>query len=152
MLLGQQAVLATWHICYVRIEIASFSCSWLGRFGYGSKLYCLSRKTTLLRCHQEAFRLFWKHQSKARATQPRISPETIALIREMATQKRLPMGKHRSSSFVCDNESKFGPWFARVATTGAIEILKTPSRAPQGNAICERFMRHIGFDPVHDDS
>ena len=49
MLLGQQAVLATWHICYVRIEIASFSCSWLGRFGYGSKLYCLSRKTTLLR-------------------------------------------------------------------------------------------------------
>ncbi|OLE03755.1 MAG: hypothetical protein AUG82_06610 [Ktedonobacter sp. 13_1_20CM_4_53_11] len=67
-------------------------------------------------------------------------------------EKRLPMGKHRSSSFVCDNESKFGPWFARVATTGAIEILKTPSRAPQGNAICERFMRHIGFDPVHDDS
>ena len=53
---------------------------------------------------------------------------------------------------ICDNESKFGPWFARVATTGAIEILKTPSRAPQGNAICERFMRHIGFDPDHDDS
>jgi putative transposase len=44
---------------------------------------------------------------------------------------------------ICDNDSKFGPCFARVATTRAIEILKTPYRAPRANAICERFMRSV---------
>jgi transposase InsO family protein len=44
---------------------------------------------------------------------------------------------------ICDNDSKFGPCFARVATTSAIEVLKTPYRAPRANAICERFMRSV---------
>ena len=39
---------------------------------------------TLLRWHRELFRLFWKHKSKADSRQPKLSPETIALIREMA--------------------------------------------------------------------
>jgi putative transposase len=42
-----------------------------------------------------------------------------------------------------DNDSKFGPCFTRVATTSAIEILKTPVHAPRANAICERFMRSV---------
>ncbi len=42
-----------------------------------------------------------------------------------------------------DHDSKFGPCFARVATTNAIEILKTPVRAPRANAICERFLRSV---------
>ena len=42
-----------------------------------------------------------------------------------------------------DNDSKFGPCFARVATTSAIEILKTPIHAPRANAICERFLRSV---------
>jgi putative transposase len=42
-----------------------------------------------------------------------------------------------------DNDSKFGPCFARVAMTSGIEILKTPVRAPRANAICERFMRSV---------
>ena len=42
-----------------------------------------------------------------------------------------------------DNDSKFGPCFARVATTSAIEILKTPFHAPRANAICERFLRSV---------
>ncbi len=42
-----------------------------------------------------------------------------------------------------DNDSKFGSGFARVATTSAIEILKTPYHAPRANAICERFMRSV---------
>lgn len=40
---------------------------------------------------------------------------------------------------ICDNDSKFGSCFARVATTSGIEILKTPYHAPRANAICERF-------------
>jgi transposase InsO family protein len=42
-----------------------------------------------------------------------------------------------------DNDSKFGSCFAHVATTSAIEILKTLYHAPRANAICERFMRSV---------
>ena len=42
-----------------------------------------------------------------------------------------------------DHDNKFGPCFARVATTSAIEILKTPVCAPRANAICERFLRSV---------
>jgi len=42
-----------------------------------------------------------------------------------------------------DNDSKFGSCFTRVATTSAIEILKTPFHAPRANAICERFLRSV---------
>src|SRR5258708_17008351 len=44
---------------------------------------------TLLRWHRERFRFFWKHKSKADSRQPKISPETIALIKEMASTNRL---------------------------------------------------------------
>ncbi len=39
--------------------------------------------------HRELYRLFWKHTSKADARQPKISPETIALIKEMSSKNRL---------------------------------------------------------------
>ena len=44
---------------------------------------------------------------------------------------------------VCENDSKFGPCFARVATTSTIEMLKTRYHAPRANAICERFLRSV---------
>jgi transposase InsO family protein len=44
---------------------------------------------------------------------------------------------------ICDNDGKFGPFFARVARTSNIEMLKTPYHAPRANAICERFMRSV---------
>ena len=42
-----------------------------------------------------------------------------------------------------DNDSKFGPSFARVAATSGIKILKTPYHAPRANAICERFLGSV---------
>jgi putative transposase len=42
-----------------------------------------------------------------------------------------------------DNDSKYGPSFARVAKTSGIKILKRPSHAPRANAICERFFRSV---------
>jgi putative transposase len=42
-----------------------------------------------------------------------------------------------------DNDSKFGPSFARVARTSGIKLLKTPYHAPRANAGCERFMRSV---------
>ncbi len=198
---------------------------------------------TLLRWHRELFRLFWKHKSKADARQPKISPETIALIKEMASKNRLwgaerirgellklgirvckrtiqkymkhvrlprPRGQkwatflhnHAADMWTCDflqvtdllfrslfaffiielklrkvihvgvtrfptdawaaqqlreatpyghtpkylirdNDSKFGPCFARVAATSSIKILKTPYHAPRANAICERFLLSV---------
>src|SRR6266516_4644814 len=50
---------------------------------------------TLLRGPRELFRVFWKHTSKARTRKPRLSHETITLIREMAANnRRLPGGAH----------------------------------------------------------
>jgi putative transposase len=44
---------------------------------------------TLLRWHRELFHLFWKRTSRADARQPKLSPETIVLIKEMASKNRL---------------------------------------------------------------
>jgi putative transposase len=42
-----------------------------------------------------------------------------------------------------DNDSKFGPAFARVAATSSIKLLKTPYHAPRANAVCERFLGSV---------
>src|SRR5256885_2797325 len=44
---------------------------------------------TLLRWHRELFRLNWQRKSKAASRKPKIAEETMALIREMATNNRL---------------------------------------------------------------
>jgi transposase InsO family protein len=42
-----------------------------------------------------------------------------------------------------DNDAKFGPLFARVATSTDIKMLRTPYRAPRANACCERFLGNV---------
>jgi putative transposase len=203
----------------------------------------LVQPETLLRWHRELFRVFWKRKSKAYSRKPRLSPETITLIKEMAANNRLwgaerirgellkldirvckrtiqkymrhirtkqPRGQnwrtflrnHGGEIWACDflqvtdlffrslfaffiielksrklihvgvtrfpsdawtaqqlreatpygqmpkylirdNDSKFGPCFARVAATSSIKILKTPYHAPRANAICERFLLSV---------
>ena len=44
---------------------------------------------TLLRWHRQGFQLYWKYKSRAASTKPRISPETVALIKEIARDNRL---------------------------------------------------------------
>jgi putative transposase len=44
---------------------------------------------TLLRWHRQGFKLLWKYTSRATSTIPRISQETVALIKEMARDNRL---------------------------------------------------------------
>jgi putative transposase len=43
---------------------------------------------TVLRWHREGFKLFWRRKSKRQARKPRISEETIALIKKMAVDNR----------------------------------------------------------------
>ncbi|HEY6284177.1 MAG TPA: integrase core domain-containing protein [Ktedonobacteraceae bacterium] len=50
---------------------------------------------------------------------------------------------HAPKYLIRDNDSKFGPCFARVAKTSSIKILTTPVHAPQANAVCERFLRSV---------
>jgi hypothetical protein len=56
----------------------------ISRFGPGSKRFSSFRKTTLLRWHRQGFKLSWKYQSRAASAKPKISAETVALIKEMA--------------------------------------------------------------------
>ncbi len=49
----------------------------------------LVQPETLLCWHRELFRLFWMRKSKARLRTPRLSPETISLIKEMAANNWL---------------------------------------------------------------
>ena len=44
---------------------------------------------TLLRWHRELFRMYWKRKSKTASHTPKVAAETIALIRQMATDNRL---------------------------------------------------------------
>jgi hypothetical protein len=44
---------------------------------------------TLLRWHRDIFRFYWKRKSKPKRKEPRISPETIHLIKQMANENRL---------------------------------------------------------------
>jgi putative transposase len=50
---------------------------------------------------------------------------------------------HIRKYLIRDNDSKFGPCFAKVEATSGIKILKTPYHAPRANAICERFLGSV---------
>ncbi len=44
---------------------------------------------TLLRWHRQGFKLYWKYKSRTTSAKPKISAETMALIKEMARNNRL---------------------------------------------------------------
>ncbi len=44
---------------------------------------------TLTKWHRQGFQLFWRRKSQGQVRKPRISPEAIALIKEMAIENRL---------------------------------------------------------------
>jgi putative transposase len=49
----------------------------------------------------------------------------------------------RPRCLIRDNDAKYGPGFARVATGSGIAILRTPVRAPRANGTCERFLGRV---------
>jgi putative transposase len=49
----------------------------------------LVQPETILLWHRELFCLFWKRKSRAHSREPRLSPETIVLIKDMAANNRL---------------------------------------------------------------
>jgi transposase InsO family protein len=53
-----------------------------------------------------------------------------------------PFGRH-PKHLILDNDSKYGPAFARVARATGIDLVHTAYRAPKENAICERFLGSV---------
>ena len=49
----------------------------------------LVQPETLLRWHRQGFKLFWKYKSRASSSRPKLSAETVALIKEMAKDNQL---------------------------------------------------------------
>ena len=49
----------------------------------------------------------------------------------------------RPRFLIRNNDAKYGPGFARVATGSGIAVLRTPVRAPQAHAACERFLGSV---------
>lgn len=47
------------------------------------------KPATLLRWHRQGFKLFWRVKSRARRGRPRLSPELVSLIQEMAADNPL---------------------------------------------------------------
>ena len=56
-------------------------------------------------------------------------------------------GRHPSAQapkyLVRDNDTKYGSHFAAVTVGSGMEVLRTPIKAPQANAICERLLGSV---------
>ena len=68
------------------------------------------------------------------------SPTDLWVAQQL--REATPYGE-RPTYLIRDNDRKFGPSFARVATTSGIKVLRTPYRTPRANAICERFLGSV---------
>src|SRR5437868_8595892 len=82
---------------------------------------------TLLRWHRELFRLVWKRRSKAASHQPKVAPETVALIREMAVKNRL-WGAERIRGELL----KLGLQVCKRTIQKYIRNVRTPTPRPRG--------------------
>ena len=57
--------------------------------GYWQQALHIVQPETLLRWHRDLFRYYWRRKSKSEKREPRISPETSQLIKQMARENRL---------------------------------------------------------------
>ncbi len=72
----------TAHDRRVLVLLAHRACGWK------DALYIV-QPDTLVRWHRRGFKLYWRWKSKGTTRPPRLSEETIALIKEMAVENRL---------------------------------------------------------------
>jgi putative transposase len=90
-LLRQQLIILHRHVQKPRFTPADRL--WLvvlaSRVPHWKDLLLILKPDTLLRWHRQGFRLFWKFKSRTRGGRPSISPETIALIQQMAKENIL---------------------------------------------------------------
>jgi len=63
---------------------------------------------TLKKWHREGFRIYWRGKSKGKTRKPRISPDAIALIQQMALENRTWGAKR-----IRDEVRKLGHWVSK---------------------------------------
>jgi hypothetical protein len=62
----------------------------LGRCtGYWKQAVHIVQPDTLLRWHRDLFQIYWRRKTKLQKKKPRITPETIDFIQQMANENRL---------------------------------------------------------------
>ena len=64
-------------------------------------------------------------------------------VTQQARNLGLDLADHGVRFLIRDRDSKYSGTFDQVFGSGAIRIVKTPVRAPQANAIAERFVRTV---------
>ncbi len=74
--------LLTQHDRFRLVLLARFSRFW-------KQALHIVQPDTLLRWHRDLFRFYWRLKSKRKQSKPKISPETVDLIRTMAKENRL---------------------------------------------------------------
>jgi hypothetical protein len=120
----------------------------LSRIVKWRELLTIVRPDTFVRWHRDLFRLFYRLKSRPRG-RPRIPADVQQLIAEMAEQPYLGRGadcggaprEARAYRFlVHDRDGIFAPVVDEAIQSMSLQVLKTPVRAPQANAHCERFI------------
>ncbi len=93
---------------------------------------------TLLRWHRQGFKLYWKYKSRAASAKPKISAETVALIKEMAVQNRLWGAERIRGEFL-----KLGIPISKRTIQKYMRHARTPRRVGQNWAT---FLRNYAKD------
>ena len=68
---------------------------------------------------------------------------TGAWVTQQARNLGLDLADHGVRLLIRDRDSKYSGSFDQVCGSGAIRIVKPPVRAPQADAIAERFVRTV---------
>ena len=83
------------------VVLASKVCGW-------KDLLIVVKPETFKKWHREGFRIYWRRKSKSKLGKPRISPEAIALIHQMAIENRTWSAKRIRAEL-----RKVGHWMSK---------------------------------------
>jgi putative transposase len=104
----------------------------------GPVISCRYRISSSVRClHSSSSNSNRARRIHLKVTRSPTDPWVAQQLREATPFGQTP------TYLIRDNDRKFGPNFARVATTSGIKLLRTPYRTPRANAVCERFLGSV---------
>ncbi len=66
----------------------------------------------------------------------------IDTLRAQQLREATPFGRC-PRYLLCDHDRQYGAAFARIAAASGIELLRAPCRAPQADAVCERYLGSV---------
>jgi putative transposase len=98
-------------------------------------------ESVLLRRYYVLF--FIAHESRRVWLAGCSSNPTGAWVTQQARNLGLDFAEQGTRLLICDRDSKYTGSFDEVLRSAGIRVVKTPVRAPQANAIAERFVRTV---------